>query len=154
MKRFVVPTGFTTPKRVRAIALKQGDRRVVRHAAFYEESSGRWLGAWTPWQTAAELPKGVAHHLPANARVVVEIGYSGTDEAVTDKSELGFYFDQGAVTATSGVALTAEPIALAAGATAQRVRAETTLASRHRHARVLAQSRRGRPVDRDHGHHP
>ena len=69
VKRFVVPTGFTTPKRVRAIALKQGDRRVVRHAAFYEESSGRWLGAWTPWQTAAELPKGVAHHLPANARV-------------------------------------------------------------------------------------
>jgi len=129
VKRFVVATGFTTPKHVRAIALKQGNRRVVRHASFYEEASGRWLGAWTPWQTAAELPKGIAHQLPASAKIVVEIGYSGAEEAVTDASELGLYFDQGAPTATAGLSLTAEQISVTPGSTAQRVRAETTLAS-------------------------
>jgi hypothetical protein len=129
IKRFVVPTGFTAARRVRALALKQGDRRVVRHAAFYEETSGRWLGGWTPWQTAAELPKGVVHQLPAGARIVVEIGYSGAEEAVTDKSELGFYFDQGAASPTSSLALTATQVAVAPGSTGQRVRTETTLTS-------------------------
>ena len=129
VKRFVVPTGFTAPKRVRAIALKQGNRRVVRHASFYDEATGRWLGAWTPWQTAADLPKGVAHQLPASARIVVEIGYSGADDAATDKSELGLYFDQSASAATGGLSLTAESIAVPPGSTAQRVRTETTLTS-------------------------
>jgi hypothetical protein len=127
IKRFIVATGFTTPKRVRAIALKQGNRRVVRHASFYEESSGRWLGAWTPWQTAAELPKGVAHQLPASAKIVVEIGYSGAEEAVTDASELGLYLDQNAATATAGLPLTAESVQVAPGSSAQRVRTDTTL---------------------------
>lgn len=129
VKRFVVSTGFTTPKRVRAIALKQGNRRVVRHASFYDEASGRWLGAWTPWQTAAELPKGVAHQLPAAARIVVELGYSGAEEAVTDASELGLYFDQSATTATSAMSLTADSVSVAPQATGQRVRTETTLSA-------------------------
>jgi hypothetical protein len=129
VKRFVVATGFTAPKRVRAIALKQGNRRVVRHASFYDEATGRWLGAWTPWQTAAELPKGIAHQLPASAKIVVEIGYSGAEEAVTDASELGLYFDQNAATATAGLQLTAESVSVAPGSSAQRVRTETTLAS-------------------------
>ena len=89
VKRFVVPTALTASTRIRSIALKQGDRRVVRHASFYEEPSGRWLGSWTAWQTAVTLPAGLAYRLPANAKLVVEIGYSGTDEAVTDRSELG-----------------------------------------------------------------
>ena len=105
VKRVVVPTGFTAAKRIRAIALKQGDRRVVRHAAFYEDATGRWLGAWTPWQTAVTLPDGLAYRLPAGAQIVVEIGYSGTDEAVTDRSELGLYFDTGAGAAVDGMTL-------------------------------------------------
>ena len=39
VKRFVVPTALTASTLIRSIALKQGDRRVVRHAAFYEERS-------------------------------------------------------------------------------------------------------------------
>jgi hypothetical protein len=128
VKRFVVPTGFTAPRRIRAFALKQGDRRVVRHAAFYEEGSGRWLAAWTPWQTAMPLPDGVSYRAPARARIVVDIGYVGADEAVTDKSELGLYFDTAATASEAKTSsITAKPVALPAGAAAHRVRAETRL---------------------------
>lgn len=127
IKRFIVATSFTASTRVRAIALKQGDRRVVRHAAFYEEATGRWLGAWTPWQTASSLPPGVAHRLPAKARIVVEMGYSGTDEQVTDKSEIGLYFEPAASASADALAIHAREVPLIAGAAGQRVRAEVTL---------------------------
>ncbi len=129
VKRFTVATNFTAPARVRAIALKQGDRRVVRHAAFYEESTGRWLGAWTPWHTASSLPAGMAHRLPVGARLVVEVGYSGTDEPVTDASEIGLYFEKAAGPSVDAVALAAPDAQVAAGATGHRVRMETKLAS-------------------------
>jgi hypothetical protein len=127
VKRVVVPTGFTAAKRIRAIALKQGDRRVVRHAAFYEDATGRWLGAWTAWQTAVTLPDGLAYRLPAGAKIVVELGYSGTDEAVTDRSELGLYFDTGTGAAVDGMTLSSPATALAANATSTRVRSLATL---------------------------
>jgi hypothetical protein len=128
LKRFVIDAKLSTPKHVRAIALKQGDRRVVRHAAFYEEASGRWLGAWTPWQTVSSLPKAIAHRLPARARIAVEIGYAGTDEEVTDTSEIGLYFETTPKAAADGVALAAEST-VAAGASGHRVKAETKLMS-------------------------
>ena len=126
VKRFVVPTALPAATRIRSIALKQGDRRVVRHAAFYEEASGRWLGSWTAWQTAVTLPAGVAYRLPANAKLVVEIGYSGTDEAVTDRSELGLYVEKGAGAAVDGLTLTA-PAPAAAPSSSTRVRSVTTV---------------------------
>jgi hypothetical protein len=129
LQRFVVSTRLPAARRVRAIALKQGDRRVVRHAAFYDEATGRWLGAWTPWQTTVSLPAGVTHRFAANARVVVEIGYSGTEERVTDASEIGFYFDKSAGTSTGALTLAAPQATLAAGATAHRVRTETKIAA-------------------------
>jgi hypothetical protein len=129
VKRFVVTTGFGAPKRVRAIALKQGDRRVVRHAAFYESGTGRWLGAWTPWQTTTTLPEGVAHRLPARAQIVVEIGYSGTTEAVIDKSELGLYFDTSSGPVVDTMSLRSADTPLPAGGAAHRVRAETKIAT-------------------------
>lgn len=129
VKRFVVATKLPSAKRVKAIALKQGDRRVVRHAAFYDEASGRWLGAWTPWQTTSKLSEDLAIALPANARIAVEIGYSGAEVDVTDGSELGLYFDEGRGPAVSAMSLSAPETLLAAGSSAQRVRGETKLAS-------------------------
>lgn len=139
VKRFVVSTGLTAPTRVRSIALKQGDRRVVRHAAFYEASTGRWLGAWTPWHTATRLPEGAAFRLPSRARVIVEIGYSGAEESVTDKSELGLYLekDRGATAPRSvstgrtanalRISAAAQPVAV--GVAGHRVRTEMRIAS-------------------------
>jgi hypothetical protein len=130
VKRFVVSTDLARPTRVRAIALKQGDRRVVRHAAFYEHATGRWLGSWTPWQTAAILPGDVALLLPARAQIAVEIGYRGIEEAVTDKSEIGLYFaDDGTGVSADAMQLRGADTPLAAGATGERVRVDTKLAA-------------------------
>jgi hypothetical protein len=162
VKRFAVSTGFPAPARVRAIALKQGDRRVVRHAAFYEAgagsslkanqskkastpddisslSAGRWLGSWTPWQTAMQLPEDAAYRLGAGARIIVEIGYAGGDETVTDASEIGLYLekDGGAKpaprVATGRIAdaleISAPAQTLAAGSQGHRVRTEMKIAT-------------------------
>ena len=129
VKRFVVSTGLTRPTRIRAIGLKQGDRRVVRHAAFYENASGRWLGSWTPWQTIADLPGEAALGLPAGAQIAVEIGYGAIEQAVTDKSELGLYFDSAKGATVNALQLRAADAAVPAGATGHRVRVETKLAA-------------------------
>lgn len=130
VQRFVVSTDLARPTRVRAIALKQGDRRVVRHAAFYENATGRWLGSWTPWQTAAILPGDVTQQLPARGKIAVEIGYRGIEEAVTDKSEIGLYFAaDGSGVSADAMQLRGADTALTAGATGQRVRVDTRLAA-------------------------
>jgi hypothetical protein len=129
IKRFVVDTKLTAAKRIRAISLKQGDRRVVRHAAFYDEANGRWIGGWTPWQTLSTFADKVAVLLPAKARVAVEIGYSGTDQDVADKSELGLYFDDGPGASAEAIRMTAPESTVAAGTAAQRVRIDTKLAA-------------------------
>jgi hypothetical protein len=129
LARFVVPIALDGATRIRSIALKQGDRRVVRYAAFYEEPSGRWLGAWTPWQTAVTLPSGLAHRLAPGARIAVEIGYSGTDEPVTDRSEIGLYVDTGSGPVVEPMKIVAPATPVAAGVAAHRVRTETTIAA-------------------------
>jgi hypothetical protein len=128
LKRVVVATKLPSAKRVRAIALKQGDRRVVRHAAFYDEATGRWLGAWTPWQTSSRLPAKAAVVLPANARIAVEIGYTGAETDVTDKSELGLYFDSGSGPVADMMSLVVPESTLAAGVESHKTRVETKLA--------------------------
>jgi hypothetical protein len=129
VKRFVVDTRLESGKRIRAISLKQGDRRVVRHAAFYDEASGRWIGGWTPWQTLSTFPANATVLLPAKARIAIEIGYVGTDQDVTDTSEIGFYFADEGVPAATAMKISAPQTSLAAGTTAHRVRTETRLPS-------------------------
>jgi hypothetical protein len=129
VKRFVVTTGLTSPTRVRAISFKQGDRRVIRYAAFFDAASGRWLGAWTPWQTASSLADGVAIQLPAQAKIAVDVGYSGAEDEVTDNSELGLYFADGKSAVASSSSFSPAAASVPAGATAHRVRGETKLAS-------------------------
>ena len=94
VQRFEVPTGFTSDQRVHGIGFKPGDRRVVRYASIYEAGTNRWLFTWTPWFGTMHLPEGVAYTLKAGAKLTVEIGYRGTEEATTDTSEVGFYLDK------------------------------------------------------------
>lgn len=129
IKRFIVATNLPGSKRIRAIGLKQGDRRVVRHAAFYDDETGRWLGGWTPWQTLSSLANDTAVLLPAGAKIAVEIGYTGTDEDVTDTSEMGVYFAEGNGPVADAMSITASETTLPPGTTAQRVRVETKLAA-------------------------
>ena len=131
VKRFVVQTKLASPKRIKAMALKQGDRRVVRHAAFYDKS-GRFIGAWTPWQTVSEFAGDVAVELPANAEVSVEIGYRGADVDVTDKGELGFYFAEGEGAVAGGLNIEAPQQSLPARAEDVRTRTEMKLSENTR----------------------
>jgi hypothetical protein len=127
ISRVVVETKLPAARRIRALALKQGDRRVVRHAAFYEEPSGRWIGGWSPWQTLSQFSAGAAVRLPARARITVEIGYSGTEQDVTDKSEIGLYFAEDEGVSVDTMQVSAPQTSIPAGASAERVRSETKI---------------------------
>jgi hypothetical protein len=91
-KKIVVELGLTSTRQVRGLEFMPGDRRVVRAATFSLESTGQWLGSWTPWHGYVDLPDGVAYRLPARSRIVVDIHYRGTSEQATDRSTLGVFF--------------------------------------------------------------
>jgi hypothetical protein len=128
VKRFEIQAPFKAPQRVHGLAFKPGDRRVVRHASVYEAGTNRWLFSWNPWSTAMHLPEGVAYTLPAGAKLIVEVGYHGAEEAASDTSELGLYLDEasGGDVATT-LNIEAAAVDLAAGAGATRTRGEVTI---------------------------
>jgi hypothetical protein len=128
VKRFEIQAPFKAPQRVHGLAFKPGDRRVVRYASVYEAGTNRWLFSWNPWSTAMHLPEGVAYTLPAGAKLIVEVGYHGAEEAASDTSELGLYLDEasGGDAATT-LSIEAAAVDLAAGAAATRIRGEVTL---------------------------
>jgi hypothetical protein len=90
--RVTVDPGLTSARRVRRIEYMPGDRRVLRAAVFSLEATGQWLGSWTPWYGFAEAPTGAAFYLPRNARIVAQLHYRGTSEAVIDRGTLGLSF--------------------------------------------------------------
>ncbi len=135
VRRVDVTAQFSSPRSVKGIAFKPGDRRVVRYAAIYEAGSNRWLWTWTPWQTWMNLPAGVVYKLPARARLTMEIGYRATEESVSDKSELGLYFSDAAAAEEAAplVIAPAAPVELKQdGGGVQKFRAETVVTAPRR----------------------
>jgi len=128
--RFELRTTLTTPRTIKALAFKPGDRRVVRYASVGDSASGRWLWSWTPWQTSFTLPADVGYQLPSRAKLTLEIGYRAIEEPVVDKSELGLYFAAGKpareAVAETIVAGTADA---AAGQPSNRVRAALSISA-------------------------
>jgi hypothetical protein len=128
VQRFEVSTGFAADRRVHGIGFKPGDRRVVRYASVFEAGTNRWLFTWTPWYTTMHLPEGTAFTIKAGSKLTVEIGYRGTEEAATDKSEVGFYFDKAASGGLAvGQSMQAPPIDVPPGGKPARTRAELVL---------------------------
>jgi hypothetical protein len=128
VKRVEIQTPFKTAQRVHGLAFKPGDRRVVRHAAVYEAGTNRWLFSWTPWSTAMHLPEGVAYTLPAGAKLIVDIGYHGAEEAASDTSEIGLYLDEaGSGGVATPLGIEAAAVDLAPGAPVTRIRGEVVL---------------------------
>ncbi|OFW46981.1 MAG: hypothetical protein A3J29_09445 [Acidobacteria bacterium RIFCSPLOWO2_12_FULL_67_14b] len=126
--RFEVATGLAQAKWLRALQLNPGDRRAVRYAAIYDAASGRWLGTWTPGHLNTSLPDGVGIQLPAKGKLAVEIGYRGTDEAVSGEAELGLYFsEKRPAQVAMPLEIAAAPAIVPAGRTRERVRTETVL---------------------------
>jgi hypothetical protein len=133
VRRFDVRAQFASPRAVKAVAFKPGDRRVVRYAAIYEGGSGRWLWTWTPWDTSFSLPAGVVYRLPARAALTVEIGYQAAEETVSDASEVGLYFsDETSAVEPAPVRLAGNVTTIAPGTSAARVRVETVVPAARR----------------------
>lgn len=128
VKRIELPVPLQAAARVRGLAFKPGDRRVVRYAAVREAGTNRWLFTWTPWATHTMLPEGTAWLLPAGARLVVDIGYRGADTAVSDRSEVGLYLDKASGGDVAMVdVLEAAPAETRGGAAVARLRGELVL---------------------------
>jgi hypothetical protein len=110
VRRTVVDLGFTSERRVRGLEFMPSDRRVVRAAVFTLESTGQWLGSWTPWYGFASLPSGAMYRLPAGARIAAEIHYRGTTERVDAGGTLGLFFaDRTATRAAADIVFDAVP---------------------------------------------
>jgi hypothetical protein len=91
VRRVVVATHLPSPRWVRRVVVRPGDRRVARGALVFVEPQGLWVGAWLPWQASVEPPEGHAFLLPARARLTVVLYYRGADEPVVDRPVVELY---------------------------------------------------------------
>ena len=116
---FVIPTGFAEDKVVTALEFSPGDAKVVHHANYLMDYSGRaraedakddepgfsvfgtgafldynaWgIGGWAPGADPYVLDKGLGMWLPKGGDLVLEVHYHLNGKATTDRSEVGFYF--------------------------------------------------------------
>ncbi len=129
VERFEIDTGLKQPRRLRALQLKPADRRVVRYAAIYEKSSGRWLGTWSPNSQVSAMPDGATVQLPVRARLIVEIGYRSQYEEGSGAGELGLYFAEKGSLLPPAMSVSSAPTAVAPGKNGERIRRELTLKS-------------------------
>jgi hypothetical protein len=91
-QRVELDLGLKAPRWMRALDFKPSDRRVVRSVTFYLQSTGQWLGTWTPWQTSTSFPDGAGIELPAGAKVDADFSYQSADVVVMSGGTLGLYF--------------------------------------------------------------
>jgi hypothetical protein len=129
MKRLIIDTGFARDTWVRGFDFKVGDARVVRAAFLSIDGTDSYLGAWTPWQSALELPDRVGFKMPAHSRIAVDVMYSGTAERVIDTPKLGLYLASSAPARTLSTS-TLRPAPDAAVAPGKPVVAELTVRER------------------------
>ena len=116
---FVIPTGFAEDRVVAALEFSPGDAKVVHHANYLMDYSGRaraadakdaepgfsvfgtgafldynafGIGGWAPGAQPYVLDKGIGLWLPKGGDLVLEVHYHLSGKATTDRSEVGFYF--------------------------------------------------------------
>jgi len=115
-RNFVLPTGLLTEKHIKAIEFRPSSPEVVHHALFYVdtkgrarevdeadpapgfaempvgEGTGRGLGGWVPGASPRPLPEGLAHHLPAESDIILQIHFHPTGKPEKEQSRIGLYF--------------------------------------------------------------
>jgi hypothetical protein len=120
-RNFVLPTGLTEDRWVRAIELRPRARRVVHHALFAHASGGSLsardgadgqpgfggnmavgvlpgpggsggLGGWAVGGGAMTFPQGMEPQLPAGADFLLQAHFHLTGKAETEQSTIGIYF--------------------------------------------------------------
>ena len=116
---FVIPTGLTSARWMRAVDLLPGTPAVVRSATVSVKTDTtaarggtvleRLVALWLPGDHPVPLDGGAAFHLPAGADLIVRVRYRKTWEyenrSVSDRSSLGLYFADEPVTALEALNL-------------------------------------------------
>lgn len=94
---FVLPTGLTETKWVKAVDLAPGAPSMVREAVVSVEN-GPVLAAWVPGHDAIAAPSGAAFKVPAGAKLHLRMHYRkhylDEQNAVKDRSTIGLYFTE------------------------------------------------------------
>jgi hypothetical protein len=94
-REFVIPTGLTEQRWVRAVDLLPGAPDIVRNATISLEN-GAVLAVWVPGDNLVAAPAGTAFRLPAGAKLRVQILYKkqwqNEGKAINDRSTVGLYF--------------------------------------------------------------
>lgn len=92
---FILPTGLTETKWVKAVDLAPGTPSMVREALILVDN-GPVLAAWVPGHEAVEPPSGTAFKLPAGAKLRLQMHYRkhylDEQNVVKDRSSIGLYF--------------------------------------------------------------
>ena len=123
---FVLPTGLTEDRFVRAVEILPGARKMVHHVILFVDTSGQAqrlddadpgpgytcfggpgfsvnalspsLGGWAPGNQPRFLPDGLGMALPKGASVVMQVHYSAHNGiGASDQSSLGIYFTKAPV---------------------------------------------------------
>lgn len=117
---FVIPTGLTADRFLRAIDIKPGNAAIVREVNVLlsppgrrlepsseggqpgvpEEESGleegQTLAVWTPGQTPITLPDDFGLRLPAKSAIAIRVRYKKTwsyeSKTLSDRTSVGLYF--------------------------------------------------------------
>lgn len=152
-QHFVIPTGLTSNRLIRAFEFRPGSPDVVHHAFVYFDTTGEGrrldaetpepgysrigtpgfvvsgsLGGWGPGGLPRELPAGTGRPLPANSDLVVQIHYHPTGRTVSDRSRIGLYFaDPTADRLATEIMVADVNLRIPAGAENHHHRAEWTL---------------------------
>jgi hypothetical protein len=122
---FVVPTGTTERRWVRAADLQPGTAAMVRAATIAVRSAGsagtaaeRILALWLPGEAPIARDGGLGFELPASAELVVRVLYRKTWEyerkELKDRSTIGLYFAPAPATTVQAVRLAPDSTAVAA----------------------------------------
>jgi len=115
-RNFVIPSGLTKKRWLKAVEFKAGAPAVVHHSLFYLDTSGaarkvdeadpvpgfdemplgenvgRFLGGWVPGATPNPLPDGLAFAVPPNGDVILSTHFHLSGKVEKEQSTIGLYF--------------------------------------------------------------
>lgn len=116
---FVIPVHLTENKYVKAVEYRPSNRRVVHHAIFYLDNSGKGreldakhdgpgythfggpgfppsgaLGGWAPGVRPRLLPEGVARLLRKGSDLIVQTHFHPSGKPEKEQSTIGLYFSK------------------------------------------------------------
>ena len=119
---FVLPTGLTESKKIKAIELRPGNKKIVHHALFFSDQSGKarqydektpeygfnanenadfrvfevinrdQYPGYVPGQKPRNFPDGLAQILPANSDLVIQMHYAPWSADEADSSTVNIFF--------------------------------------------------------------